>query len=76
MAGFDNRYQTYLSQWYEDTVIKGVFSFRVYSNDELIDSLSIVALADFRNKTIRIESDHDHCSSSVSNPGTSLIVTL
>lgn len=76
MTGFDNRYQTYLSQRYEDTVIKGVFSFRVYSNDELLDSLLIVALADFRNKSIRIESDHDRCGSSVSNPGTSLSVTL
>jgi hypothetical protein len=52
VAGFDKSYMTYLAQCYEDTVIKGVFAFHVYSNDEFIDSLSIFALADFRKALI------------------------
>jgi|TARA_B110000914_G_C15306004_1_gene373334 hypothetical protein len=58
VAGFDKSYMTYLAQCYEDTVSKGVFTFHVYSNDEFIDSLSIFAFHDFRNKTIKKDIDY------------------
>lgn len=52
VAGFDNVHQTFILQCYEDTIMKGVFRFRVFSNDELIDSLEIISYSDFRtNKT-------------------------
>ncbi|PCJ81097.1 MAG: hypothetical protein COA49_07280 [Bacteroidetes bacterium] len=51
VAGFDKHYLTYLAQCYEDTVVKGMFYLKKNSNDELIDSLVIVDLSDFRRTT-------------------------